>query len=73
MMTMRSEGPGGGKLSQFMSYHGLRKEDGDMFPTIMHGNSVPYHVGNDGTISSPGPDDSLFISFIELPDLVNKL
>ena len=58
---MTAEMAGRSKLAQAMAYHILSYINRHVSPAIMDGNGVAYHLGEDGAIPAPGPDD-LFLA-----------
>jgi hypothetical protein len=54
----------GGKYAQTVTDHILGHVNGHMSASIMYGNGVANHLGEDGAGATPGPDDFLFTALV---------
>jgi hypothetical protein len=45
----------------------------DVFSAVVNRYGVPQHLGDYGAVSSPSPDDSLFVLRVQSPDFCQKL
>jgi hypothetical protein len=58
---MTTEVPGWGKFAKTMSDHVLSYIYGNVAATIMNGNCVPDHLGEDGARAAPGTNDLFLV------------
>ena len=68
--AMRTKSSGRRKLSKLMSYHVLGYINRDEPFSIMHGDSMTYHLRDNCRTPRPRPDDAFFLS---LPHQLNFL
>jgi hypothetical protein len=64
---------GRSKLSQLVSHHVLGDVNGDVAPTIVHGNGVPHHLGEDCRGSRPSLDHPLIAGSVHVLDSIQQL
>src|ERR1035441_8499015 len=66
------EGARGGELAQFVADHRLGHVDRDVTATVVDGNGVADHVGDDGGAAGPGLDDLLLPARVEHVDHLGR-
>ncbi|MBG9885218.1 hypothetical protein ABE10_01170, partial [Bacillus toyonensis] len=71
VLLVAAEGAGGRELAQLVADHGLSHEHGDVLATVVHGDGVSQHGGDDHRAARPGLDDVLAAGFV-LPDHLAK-
>src|SRR6478735_12658597 len=64
VLLVAAEGAGGRELAQFVADHGLGDKHGDVLATIVHGDRVTQHCGDDHRATRPGLDDVLGTGFV---------
>src|SRR5580692_7203513 len=67
------EGACGGELAQFVADHRLGHVDRDVTATVVDGNGVADHVGDDGGAAGPGLDDLLVPAGVEHVHLLQQV
>jgi hypothetical protein len=70
---MTTKQSGRSKLSQLVSYHILSDVNGHVTPTIVHGNGVPHHLGEDRRSSRPSLDHPLLTASIHVLNSLQQL
>ena len=65
---MAPEGTGGGEFAQLVTYHILGDVHGDMLLSVMYGNGVTDHIGEDGGRPGPSLDDGLLAGVVHFLD-----
>src|SRR5690606_9773842 len=53
--------------------HRLGDVDRDVLTTVVHGDRVPDHLGDDGRAAAPRTDDPLFVLLVESLDLLQQM
>ena len=61
---MTLEGLGGGELTELVADHGVVYIHRHMLPAVMHGESMPNEVGENGGTTGPGFNDLLGTLFV---------
>src|SRR6187431_2791173 len=64
VLLVAAEGAGGRELAQFVADHGLGDKHRDVLATIVHGDRVTQHCGDDHRATRPGLDDVLGTGFV---------
>src|SRR4051812_33101797 len=59
VLYVPTERAGGRELAELVPDHGLGHEHRDVLATVVDGDGVPEHVGDDRRAAGPGPDDGL--------------
>ena len=65
---MAAEGAGGGELAQLMTDHILSDIDGNVLLSVVNGDGVTDHIGEDRGCSGPCLDDGLLTGLIHFLD-----
>ena len=60
------------KFAELVTDHGFGNVYGHVLATIVHGNGVTHHVGEDGRGALPRLDDVLFASFVHRGNAAEK-
>ena len=72
MMAVTPEGPCGRELTQLVSHHILRDEDGNVLPSVMYRDRVPDHQRIDGRAPGPALNDALVASSVHIFDSLEE-
>src|SRR5690606_1367797 len=70
LVCVTAEGPGRGELAQLVAHHRLGDVDRDVLATVVDGDRVPDHLGDDRGATRPGPDHALLPGAIQVVHLL---
>src|SRR6478609_5747872 len=73
VLHVAAEGAGGREFAQFVADHGLGHEHRDVLATVVDGDRVPEHRGDDHRATRPGLDDVLGTGFVLDDDLAKQV
>src|SRR5690242_13980826 len=73
VLLVAAEGAGGREFAQLVADHGLGHEHGDVLATVVDGDGVTQHRGDDHRSARPGLDDVLGTGFVLDHDLAEQV
>src|SRR6185437_2887995 len=73
VLLMAAEGACGREFAQLVADHGLGHEHGDVLATVVDGDRVTQHGGDDHRSARPGLDDVLGTGFVLDHDLAEQV
>src|SRR4029079_7623047 len=73
VLHVAAEGAGGREFAQLVSDHGLGHEHGDVLATVVHGDRVTQHRGDDHRATRPRLDDVLGACLVLDDDLAKQV
>src|SRR6478609_7961390 len=73
VLHVAAEGAGGREFAQLVADHGLGHEHRDVLATVVDGDRVPEHRGDDHRATRPGLDDVLGTGFVLDDDLAKQV
>src|ERR671924_334661 len=62
-----------GELPELVPDHGLGDEQRDVLPSVMNGDGVTDHLGDDRGAPGPRPDDALGAAPVHVVDLLQQV